>query len=513
MPPRPAPPAIGSVSQVQTLERKLIDEWGFPALVMMERAALACARFLDRHYPDAPIVVMAGVGNNGADGLAVARLLVDRGRTVKVLTVGGSLNELATRQMAWLARRGVQSKSFAGAESFGHEWVLVDAIFGIGLNRPLKSDAMLAIDWVNRGTWRAIVAVDTPSGLNADTGESMGAVVRATHTMTFGILKTGLMTDQALIRIGQLWLADIGFPPALLEQLPGHLNLPTPPAAPSPDSHKGTLGTVLVIAGSGTMSGAAVLAAKAAARAGIGLVYLAVPASQRDPVAMALPEAIVLPMPESGGTIGPEAIAVLKPQLARCKAVAIGPGLGQSQRVRELVDLLLQTYEGPVVLDADALPRGDDSLPVRSGAVIMTPHATELGRMFHTTPDVIQKDRLPRALEAARRFRAIVALKGARTIVARPDGSFSINATGSPLLATAGSGDVLTGLIAGLLGRGLEPADACTTGVWLHGRAADLARDAGMVSLLAGDVIERIPLLLNLMPPTLPPGEEVRPIP
>ncbi len=513
MPIRPPAPAVGTAKQVQTLERKLIDEWGFPALVLMERAALAVARFIDRHHPGAPVLVMAGTGNNGADGLAVARLLVDRGHTVRVLTVGASLGELATRQMAWLARRSVTPKSFAGAESFGPEWVLVDAMFGIGLDRPLKSDAMLAIDWVNRGHWRAVIAVDTPSGLDADTGASMGAVVRASHTITFGVLKTGLLTDQALDRIGGLWLADIGFPPQLLASFAGRLNAPSAPPTVPPDAHKGTLGTVMIIAGSPTMTGAAVLAARAAARSGIGLVYLGVPASQREGVAMAVPEAIVLPLGEHDGSIGPEAVAVLQPQLRRCRAVALGPGMGYTPRVRELVDALLSSYDGPVVLDADALPRGDGALPTRLGAVVMTPHPGEMARLLDVKPEQVQKDRLGSALEAARRHRAIVALKGARTVIAKPDGGYAINATGSPLLATAGSGDVLTGLITGLLGRGMEAFAAASTAVWLHGRAADLARDAGMVSLMAGDVVERIPLLLGTPSPAYPAGEELRPVP
>lgn len=506
-------PAIGTVEQVQTLERKLIDEWGFPALALMERAAVAVVRFIERQYPGAPVLVMAGTGNNGADGLAVARILLDRGHTVRVMTVGSSLGELATRQMAWLARRGVQSRSFAGGEAFGPDWLLVDAIFGVGLNRPLKSDTTLAIDWINRGNWRGIISVDVPSGVNADTGETMGACVRATHTITLGLLKTGLMTDPALLRIGHLWLADIGFPPALSEQIPGHLNRPSPMPVPEPDAHKGTLGTVLVLAGSATMTGAAVLSARAAARAGIGLVYVGVGSAQRDVIAMGLPESIVLPLPELDHSVGPEAVAVLEPQLRRCKAVVMGPGLGQSPRIADLVRALLQAYEGPVVLDADALPRGDIVLPHRAGPVILTPHAGELGRMANARADDVQRNRLKLALDVARKQRAIVVLKGARTIIARPDGTFVINATGSPLLATAGSGDVLAGLIGGLLGRGLGAFEAAATGAWLHGRAADLARDAGMVSLLASDVIERIPGLLGAPAPHAVPGEEVRSIP
>lgn len=493
----PAGPAIATVEQVQNLEKRLIEEWGYPAIVLMERAALAVTQFLDRQYPTAPVLVMIGTGNNAADGIAVARLLIDRGRTVRVLTVGSSLGELASKQMAWLNRRGVQAKGFSGGESFGADWVLVDAIFGIGLNRPLKSDALLALDWINRGPWRAVVAVDIPSGLHGTTGEAMGAAVNATHTIALGCLKVGQVVDPALRRVGRLWLADIGFPPAMAELLPGRINTPTPLPPVSPEAHKGSLGTVMVVAGSGTMSGAAVLATRAACRSGVGLVYLAIAASQREMAAMAVPEAIVLPLPERDGSIGPEAAAILAPHLPRVKAMAIGPGMGQSPRIAALVKALLEAYDGPVVLDADALPRDGQLLPHREAPVIMTPHAGEMARMLESTPEKVQNDRLASAQDAARKQRAIAVFKGARTVIARADGEYAINATGLPLLATAGSGDVLTGLTAGLLGRGMNAWDAACTGVYTHGRAAEAAAEAGMVSLVAGDIIDRIPHILG----------------
>jgi NAD(P)H-hydrate epimerase len=322
-------------------------------------------------------------------------------------------------------------------------------------------------------------------------------VVQATHTIALGCLKTGLLADPALRRVGRLWLADIGFPASMIEPLPGRLNQPFPLPPVAPDAHKGSLGTTMVIAGSATMSGAAILSARAACRSGVGLVYLAIAASQREMAAMAVPEAIVLPLPERDGTIGPETVAILLPHLQRVRALAIGPGLGHSPRVRELVEKLLVTYDGPVVLDADALPRAKEALPGRMAPVIMTPHAGELARMLDTTAEKVQAERLGAALEAARRHRAITVFKGARTVIARPDGAFAINATGLPMLATAGSGDVLTGLIAGLLGRGMEAYEAACTGVYVHGRAAEAAADSGMVSLVAGDVVDRIPHLLG----------------
>jgi NAD(P)H-hydrate epimerase len=490
-------PGVATVEQVQHLERRLIEEWGFPAIVLMERAALAVAHFIERQYPTSPVLIMAGTGNNAADGIAVARILLDRGRPVRVLTVGSSLGDLASKQLSWLSRRGVQAKGFAGAESFGPDWVLVDAVFGIGLNRALKSDALLALDWMNRGPWKAVISLDVPSGLHATTGEAMGAAVQATHTIALGCLKVGLLTDIALRRVGRLWLADIGFPTSMIEPLAGRLNTPTALPPVPPDVHKGSLGTVMVIAGSSTMSGAAILATRAACRSGVGLVYLAIAQSQREMAAMAVPEAIVLPLPEREGSIGPESVAVLLPQLQRVKAIAIGPGLSHTPRVTALVKKLLESYDGPVVLDADALPRGKEMLPNRDAPVIMTPHAGEMARMLDASPEKVQADRLGCALEAAKKQRAIAIFKGARTVIARPDGRFNINATGLPLLATAGSGDVLTGLVGGLLARGMEAFDAASTGVYVHGRAAEAAADTGMVSLMAGDIVERIPHLLG----------------
>lgn len=493
-------PVVGTADQVQSLEKRLIDEWSYPALMLMERAALAVVHFLEQTYPGAPVVVMAGTGNNAGDGLAVARLLFDRGHPVRVLLVGSTLGEAASRQMVWLGRRGLTPKTFGGSESFGAEWVLVDALFGIGLNRPLKSDAQLAIDWVNKHHWRGVVAVDVPSGLKADTGEPMGAAVVAHHTITLGMLKPGLLMDGALKYVGKLWLADIGFPRALAEPFAGRLNLPAALPEVAPDAHKGTLGTVMLVAGSATMSGAAILAARAACRSGVGLVYLGIVESQREMAAMAVPEAIVIPLPEEAGTIGPDALGPLAMQFGRIKALGVGPGLGHNERTKALVERLLTSYKGPVVLDADALPRLDAPLPTRAEPVVMTPHAGEMGRMFGVSAEEVQKDRLKFALDAAKRQQAVVVLKGARSLIARPDGSFAVNATGSPMLATAGSGDVLMGFMTGLIGRGMEPSAAAATAVYHHGRAAEAAKEAGMVSLVAGDLIEYLPRVMGIPP-------------
>lgn len=504
---RPTPP-IGTAEQIQLAERRLIEVWGQPALLLMERAALGLLHMIESRYANHPVVVLAGTGNNAADGLALARLLADRGRSVRVLRVGAAMGELASQQLKWLSQRDVPVKMFAGSETFGPEWVLVDALYGLGLNRPLKSDAALAIAWANRQAWRGVVAVDLPSGLHADTGVAMGAAINATHTLTFGALKPGLLSDGALQHVGQLWLVDLGLPRTLLDALPGRLNHQSLPPLLPPDAHKGGLGTCMIVAGSPTMSGAAILATRAACRTGVGLVYLAIPASQREMAACAVPEAIVLPLPEVDGQIGPESANILAAQLPRVRALAIGPGMGHTDRVTALVDRLLSQYEGPVVLDADALPRQGQQLPARSGPIVLTPHAGELGRMFGQSGEEVQRDRLKNGLAAAAMHGATVVFKGARTLIARPDGHYAINTTGTPMLATAGSGDVLTGLIAGMLARGMGAYEAACTGVHVHGRAAEAAREAGMVSLMAGDILDRIPHVLGpLEPPSTVIGD------
>lgn len=496
LPPLPAP-GIATAEQTQAIERRLIEEWQYPAMLLMERASLAIARFLEQSYPNAPVVVMAGNGNNAADGLGVARLLADRGQTVRVLTVGSGQGELATRQMSWLGRRGVQVKVFAGSEQLGPEWVLVDALFGIGLNRPLKSDMQIAMDWINKRHWRAVVSLDLPSGMRADTGESMGGMVRADETIALGVLKPGMLMDPALKHVGRLWLADIGFPRQLVEPLPGKLNAPFALPAAAQDAHKGTMGSVMILAGSRSMSGAAILAARAACRSGVGLVYVATGESQRDIVAAAVPEAIVVPLAEEDGAVGPEGLAAMAAQFPRIRALAMGPGLGRAERTLALVDRVLGTFKGPVVLDADALPRQGEALAARQESLVLTPHAGEMGRMFGVSAEEAQTRRIELATRAANAYRAVTIFKGARSLIANPDGTYHLNASGNALLATAGSGDVLTGLITGLIGRGMGPWEAACTGVYVHGAAAEIAAESGMVSLMAGDIAERIPYALG----------------
>lgn len=498
---RPPFLGVGTGAEIRAIEAELIEGWGLPAVVLMERAASAAAALIEHLAPGAPVALLVGTGNNGADGLALARILHDRQVPVRILAVGGSMGELASRQLGFLNRRGLSVRPFTGAESFGAEWVVVDAILGAGLSRPLKSDAMLAVDWLNRQRWRAVVALDLPTGLDPATGKSLGGLVQATDTIAMGALKPGLFADSALEAVGRLWFADVGLPRNLLEALPGRLiEAPELRLAP-PDAHKGSQGAVLVVAGSRAMLGAGALAARGAARAGCGLVYWAVPYEAREAAAMAVPEAIAVGLPEGEEGVGPEALRVLGPYLARVKAVVAGSGLGRNPRVTALIRHLAEAYTGPLVLDADALPGPEDGLPARTGAVVLTPHPGELARMFATETVQVQADRVGHATALARRFSAIAVLKGARTIVAEPEGSYAVQPISTPLLATAGAGDVLAGLIGGLIGRGLEAEAAAEAAVWAHAMAAKGMEEGGMVSLVASDLLERLPLALGAAPP------------
>lgn len=498
---RPPYLGLGTGAEIRAVEAELIEGWGLPAVVLMERAASAAAALVEEVGPGCPVVILVGTGNNGADGLALARILHDRQVSVRVLSVGGTMGELASRQLGFLNRRGLSARPFTGAEAFGPEWVLVDALMGAGLNRPLRSDAMLAVEWVNRQRWRAVVALDLPTGLDPATGKALGALVQATDTLAMGALKPGLFADGALAAVGRLWFADVGLPRSLLEALPGRLVEAPELRLPPPDAHKGSQGAVFVLGGSKAMLGAGALAARGACRAGCGLVYWGVPFGSREAAAMAVPEAIVVGLPDGEEGLGPEALRVLGPYLARVKALVVGPGMVPGPQLSALVKALAEAYTGPLVLDAGALPSQEDTLPPRSGAVILTPHPGELARIFGTEASAVQADRVGHACALARRHAALAVLKGARTLIADPEGRYAVQPVSSPLLATAGAGDVLAGLLGGLLGRGLGPQAAAEAAVWAHALAAKGLEEGGMVSLVASDVLERLPLALGAPPP------------
>lgn len=458
-----------------THEMRALDQaaiaLGIPSLVLMERAALACVVALLHRFPQARTVnVLVGPGNNGGDGLAIARMLRDRGLTVRVVRVGSpssAENEIQTRILRGL---GVALPAFHSDLPLAD--VVVDALLGIGLSRPLTDDSLAAVHWVNRHP--GILAVDVPSGLDSDTGIPLGDAVKAQITVALGNPKRGHLTDPAAEYVGQLEVADIGIPSGfdrqLTSQIIGPLHLPKRPTA----SHKGDFGRLCVVAGSDRMPGAGHWTCLGALQLGPGLV-----------TTLGAP-----PLPD---VVGVDQLRDREPN-----AVALGPGLGQDPWALERVQEAL-AWEGPLVLDADglnALSTHPDWWCTRPHTVL-TPHPAELGRLLGASAQAIQQDRWGYAEKAAEKFGCTVVLKGAFSLVAEP-GRVWVNRTGSPALARGGSGDVLCGLIGALLAQGHSPFDAACGGTWLLGRAAELAADEwGEASATLERIIQAIPQVLK----------------
>jgi len=485
---------------------------GTPSGELMESAAAGLCRELEDAFPDwRRVVVVCGPGNNGGDGLAAARLLAQGGVKVDLFALGDPAAyrgdpavNLARAHTFGLVptslapREGLASLSNALAEADG----VVDALFGTGLGRRLEGGARRAVEAIN-ACGKPVVAADVPSGLDADGGAVAGAAVRAAVTVAFGAPKLCHVLAPASGLCGRVVVADIGIPRAALERQARRLWLAEPTDArqllpPRPlESHKADFGRLAIVAGSRGKAGAAILAARGALRAGAGLVTVFCPEPLEGLVVAALPEAMTFGLPEAGGALAAAGARPLLDALAGFDAAVIGPGLGSSSETVRFLEAVLSGARLPVLADADALNAFSGRAAFfgkRRGPTVLTPHPGEAARLLSTTPARIQADRLRAARLLARRSRAVVILKGAHSLVAEPSGGIAVNPTGSPLLAAAGSGDVLAGVVGALLAGGLGPREAAVAGAWLHGAAADsrapLFGDAG---LLAREVADAVP--------------------
>jgi len=411
---------------------------------LMERAGAAVADAVLRRHPG-QVTVVCGGGNNGGDGKVCARVLRSAGRDVHIVEGLGDL---------------------------GSPDVIVDALLGIGLRDAPREDAARMVELVN-ATGRPIVAVDVPSGVNASTGEVPGAAIRATETITFGAAKVGLAIAPGRFHAGTVHVAPIGLRPRDHE----HALVPASTLLEVPRKHsastKYSAGSVLVVGGSRGLTGAPMLAALAALRADCGYVAVAAPESTMPVLESRLLEVVKRPLPEdSNGRLLPRALDGVLAAAERADVVALGPGLGRSDGTRELVRLLLEQLELPVVLDADALWQLEPF--ARSAPTIMTPHSGELAGLLGIDAREVDDHRLDSARRAASLFGSVVLVKGADTIVASPREGVLVCDYGTPVLATAGSGDVLTGVIAAFVAKGLEPRLAAAVGAVAHGVAAEL---------------------------------------
>ena len=517
---RTAPLPRGKVAtsgQMRELDRRAVDEFGVPSLDLMENAGrhvFEAVRDILRSVEGKHVIIAAGRGNNGGDGFVAARHLHEAGAEVSVFLLADPTDVKgdAKTNLDVLLKTGLPVESIRSASeiesALTRSHAIVDAIFGTGLSGEVKGLPADVIKAIN-ASGSPVVAVDVPSGLDADTGQIWGVCVNAACTVTFALPKIGLVMFPGAAYVGRLIVGDIGIPHQLYDGI--NVELPDDawvaarlPKRP-PDAHKGTFGTVVVIAGSLGLTGAAAMAGEAGLRSGAGLSTLAVPASLQDVMAAKLTEVMTRGLPETSDAasraVGADA---LKPALELCQeaaAVVLGCGLGTHPITCKFVHKFVQSARKPMVIDADGLnclAKDARTLEGEHAELVITPHPGEMARLLGTTAQGVQSNRIDAARQAASRFHCIVVLKGARTLTADPSGRVFINPTANAGMATGGTGDVLAGAIGGLLAQGLSPFDAAACGVFIHGKAGDIAAcRIGMAGMIAGDVLRALPEALK----------------
>jgi len=508
---------LATAAEMRELDRRAIEDIGIPGVVLMENAGRgvvgemlhAWGPVRGRKYD-----IFCGKGNNGGDGLVIARHLHNRGATVRVwlfsedMKGDAGVNLKAARNMG-LDIKVISKGLKAESSSMRHSDAVIDAIFGTGLAKDVSGHYKKVIDAVNRDA-RRVLAVDIPSGVDSDKGRIMGVAVRADMTVTFGLPKRGLYLYPGAQFAGDVRVADISIPAGVIDDAPVRAGLITAEQVRglmpkrSPEAHKGSFGHLFILAGSVGKTGAACLAAEAALRTGVGLVTLGVPEGLNPIFEEKLTEAMTVPLPQTEeGSLAPEGMDRILSELKGKSALVLGPGISTNAGTMELVAELLPKLKVPTLIDADGLnilAIDDEPLKNASAPVVLTPHPGEMSRLIGVLARDVQADRPDAAVSLAGEYGHTVVLKGARTLVALPDGTFHINPTGNAGMATAGTGDVLSGVIGSLLAQGLGTLDASMLGVYLHGHAGDIAsNDRGEAGLIAGDIIESLPESMRLM--------------
>ncbi len=505
---------VVTADEMRSIDRRTIDEYGVTSSVLMERAGLAVAERIRGLFEKRKVIVIAGGGNNGGDGIGVARNLFNWGWNVRVLLLlrENKFSQDCRTQYMTAKKMKVPMEfrsDISGADL--HSALIVDAIFGTGINKEVKAPVSDIISFLNR-SGVPVLSVDIPSGISADNGRVMGEAVRAEYTVTFGLPKVGHFLYPGAEHTGKLFVEDIGFPEGLLTS--ESLNIQTfgkddaallVPARPA-DSHKGDYGHVLVIAGSKGRTGAALMTAKSCMRSGAGLVTIGVPASLTGVFQSRVTEEMVLPLPDKGdGGLAFDATGeILRFVSGKADVLAIGPGIGISADNAKIMRELITKSAAPMVIDADGLNsiEGDAGILRRAKSpLVLTPHIGEMARLLKDDgaggpagSNAVERERVDVAISFSKRNGVYLVLKGAPTVVAEPGGRLFINTTGNPGMATAGSGDVLTGIIAAFVGQQSNPLDASVLGVYLHGLAGDLAASSkGMHSMIATDIIDQLP--------------------
>jgi NAD(P)H-hydrate epimerase len=507
---------IVTAQQIRNIDRRAIKDFGISGPVLMENAAAGIMAEMDRFFDGLSgmrVAIICGKGNNGGDGLALARRLSICGIAVRVALLAsfGVLKGEAKANLFTLRKMDVEIAQNASVRDISDvvDWshIVVDAMLGVGLSSPLKGVYAFAAELMN-ASGKPVVAVDIPTGINADTGEVMDTAVRADLTVTMAALKRGLVLYPGATYAGEVRVVDIGIPTEVIDKekiTTGYLTAETAGGLlhqRDRDAHKGTFGHLLVVAGSPGKTGAAIMAARGALRTGAGLVSVATPHSLVSIVQAQIVEAMGVPSAESiEGTLGIGSDVELLKSAGSMNACIIGPGLSTHYETVQVVRNLVQRLAIPMVVDADglnALAGSLDILKKVKSPIVMTPHPGEMARLLGSSSSDVQKDRVGSATAFAMKYKVTLVLKGAGTVIATPDGRVFINSTGNPGMATGGTGDALTGVIGSLLAQGYTASQAACLGVYLHGLAGDLAaKEKGEMGMIAGDLIEKIPAAIN----------------
>lgn len=502
-----------TAKEMKALDVQAQNDYAMPGILLMDNAAQAVAEAVHEALTALEgerVVIFCGGGNNGGDGLGAARWLQSYGVSVRAFVVGAALDAVqgdAALELAMFTKAGGRVEALSTEDDWvlaelaaSKADVLVDALLGTGFHGELEGDVLRACELLNKSE-KYILAVDIPTGVNADNGAVSENAVRADHTVTMALVKTGLLLYPGREYCGDIELADISMPVKLVEEyqsdkyrLTDEIVRELLPLRKA-NAHKGDAGRVVICAGSPGYTGAAALASDAAVKAGAGLVSLYTPLSSRDVLAIKLTEVMVHGLLERmPGILGGGAASDVASSAEAADVLAIGPGLGTSESTQEAVRTILQKITTPVVIDADALTAlagHTEILAAMQAQKVLTPHPGEMARLTGLEIAEIEADRINIAKKYAEQWQAIVVLKGAPTVIGCPNGTVYVNSTGNSSLATGGSGDVLTGIIAGLAAQEISLQEAAICGVYLHGLAAELT---GIdIGLAAGELAALLP--------------------
>ncbi len=513
--------------QMRRIDSRASEKYGIPSLTLMENAAKSVYEEIKKRFDtisEKSFIIFCGKGNNGGDGYETARLLLQANADVIAISIGESNNALcdaAVIRKRFIKAGGViiEAEAFLSTTDIPKEFIIVDAIFGTGINTDIKGIAADIIRWINN-SGAPVISVDLPSGINTDTGQVMGIAVKADMTITFCLKKPAHFLLPGSELCGEIIIKNIGIPNEAVEDEHPYIKLFDKKQADKiiprykKNEHKGSCGKLLVIGGSTTMSGAPVMASLAAMRSGCGIVKLIVPENIYLPVAAKMLEIMVNPMKNTiYGTFSKDIIDEILEMTSYFDAVLIGCGMSVSEDTKEILYALIENSDIPMVIDADGinlLAKNKEILKHKKSPVVLTPHTIEISRLAGIPSNEVDADRIGCALKFAKEYEVTALIKGPNTITASYDGRVAVNNSGNPGMATAGSGDVLAGVIAAFAAREIEPFDAAAAAVYIHGKAGDLAAaKLSQYGLIASDIIDQLPASLKDYDYTLTDDKEI----